>query len=216
MNFLIRAAAIAALLHITPIVVLVKRPDAVQALLPGADAYVAREVHLSGTDAHRLHEAVDWSPEDGVLVFYGGTVGSTSVGALEFVRVDTPHGPIEVAVGFTPQGAVRGVGSGPRALALPVQPSSATAGNIITPAIQVLVRDSLGIPDSAFAGSITMSISVNPVGGRLSGTLSVAPVNGIALFGDLVINASGAGYVLQAAAPGAKSASSNSFTIFSQ
>jgi len=109
MNFLIRAAATAAMLHITPIVVLVKRPDAVQALLPGADAYVAREVHLSGTDAHRLHEAVDWSPEDGVLVFYGGTAGSTSVGALEFVRVDTPHGPIEVAVGFTPQGAVRGV-----------------------------------------------------------------------------------------------------------
>src|SRR2546426_12327703 len=109
MNFLIRAAVIAALLHITPVVVLVKRPDAVQALLPGADAYVAREVHLSGTDAHRLHEAVDWSPEDGVLVFYGGTAGSTSVGAVEFVRVDTPHGPIEVAVGFTPQGAVRGV-----------------------------------------------------------------------------------------------------------
>src|SRR5882724_3746507 len=109
MDFLIRAAAIAAMLHITPIVVLVKRSDAVQALLPGADAYVAREVHLSGTDAHRLHEAVDWSPEDGVLVFYAGTAGSTSIGALEFVRVDTPHGPIEVAVGFTPQGAVRGV-----------------------------------------------------------------------------------------------------------
>src|SRR3989440_11051686 len=109
MDLLIRAAAIAALLHITPVVVLVKRPDAVHALLPGADAYVAREVHLSAADAHRLHEAVDWSPEDGVLVFYGGTAGSTSVGALEFVRVDTPHGPIEVAVGFTPQGAVRGV-----------------------------------------------------------------------------------------------------------
>jgi hypothetical protein len=109
MNLLIRAAAIAALLHITPVVVLVKRPDAVQALLPGADAYVAREVHLSAVDAHRLHEAVDWSPEDGVLVFYGGMAGSTSMGALEFVRVDTPHGPIEVAVGFTPQGAVRGV-----------------------------------------------------------------------------------------------------------
>src|SRR5881409_1425595 len=109
MNFIIRAAAIAALLHITPVVVLVKRPDAVHALLPGADAYVAREVHLSAADAHRLHEAVDWSPEDGVLVFYGGMAGSTSMGALEFVRVDTPHGPIEVAVGFTPQGAVRGV-----------------------------------------------------------------------------------------------------------
>src|SRR6266487_2874810 len=100
MNFLVRAAAIAALLHITPVVVLVKRPDVVRALLPGADAYTAREVHLSATDAHRLHEAVDWSPEDGVLVFYEGTAGSTWVGALEFVRVDTPHGPIEVAVGF--------------------------------------------------------------------------------------------------------------------
>src|SRR2546428_10521551 len=111
MNFLIRAAAIAAMLHITPIVVLVKRPDAVRALLPGADAYVAREVHLSGTDAHRLHETVDWSPEDGVLVFYGGTAGSTSGGALEFVRVDTPHGPIEVAGGVLPAGA-RGGGGG--------------------------------------------------------------------------------------------------------
>lgn len=108
-----------------------------------------------------------------------------------------------------------GGGSGPDALSFLVQPSSATAGNIITPAIQVLVRDSLGIPDSVFAGTITMSISVNPVGGRLSGTLSVAPVNGIALFGDLVINASGTGYVLQATAPGASTASSGQFTIFS-
>ncbi len=108
-----------------------------------------------------------------------------------------------------------GGGTGPDALSFLVQPSSATAGNIITPAIQVLVRDSLGRPDSAFAGSITMSISVNPVGGRISGTLSIAPVNGIARFGDLVINASAAGYVLQATAPGATTASSGQFTIFS-
>jgi hypothetical protein len=109
MNWVIRAAAIVALLHITPVVVLVKRPEAVQALLPGADAYFAREVHLSDADAHRLHEVVDWSPEDGVLAFYTGKAGSTVVGALEFVRVDTPHGPIEVAVGFNPDGRIRGV-----------------------------------------------------------------------------------------------------------
>src|SRR5437899_1355890 len=102
-------APLAAALHITPVVVLVKRPDAVQALLPRADAYFAREVHLSQTEAHRLHQEVDWSPEDGVLTLYTGKTGSTVVGALEFVRVDTPHGPIEVAVGFTPQGMVRGV-----------------------------------------------------------------------------------------------------------
>ena len=109
MHLLMRAAAIAALFHITPAVVLVKRPDAVRSLLPGADAYYAQEVHLSATDAHRLHETVDWSPDDGVLAFYTGNAGSTAVGALEFVRVDTPHGPLEVAVGFSPQGRVRGV-----------------------------------------------------------------------------------------------------------
>jgi hypothetical protein len=109
MNWVIRAAAIVALLHITPVVVLVKRPEAVQALLPGADAYFAREVHLSDADAHRLHEVVDWSLEDGVLAFYTGKAGSTVVGALEFVRVDTPHGPIEVAVGLNPDGRIRGV-----------------------------------------------------------------------------------------------------------
>src|SRR5256712_8291319 len=109
MTLPIRVAAIAAVLHITPAVVLVKRRAAVQALRPGADAYFAGEVPLSPPDAHRLHKAVDWSPEDGVLTFYVGRTGSAAVGALEFVRVDTPHGPIEVAVGFTPQGTVRGV-----------------------------------------------------------------------------------------------------------
>src|SRR2546422_11210442 len=95
MNLLMRVAAIAMMLPITPAVVLVKRPDAVEALLPGADAYTARDVHLSDVDAHRLHVAVDWSPEDGVLTFYKGKAGSVLVGALEFVRVDTPHGPID-------------------------------------------------------------------------------------------------------------------------
>src|SRR2546422_4523557 len=107
MNLPMRLAAIAAVLHITPAVVLVKRPDAVQALLPGADAYFAREVHLSTPDAHRLHKAVDWSPEDGVLTFYVGRTGSAAVGALEFVRVDTPHGPIEVAVRVNPPRTAR-------------------------------------------------------------------------------------------------------------
>src|SRR6266853_877028 len=107
-------------------------------------------------------------------------VAALLTAACPYDRLLTSNGGLAIGGGG-------GGGTGPDALAFTVQPSSATAGNIITPAIQVLVRDSLGIPDSAFAGSITMSISVNPVGGRLSGTLSVAPVNGIALFvpGDL-------------------------------
>ncbi len=109
MKSLLLGAAGAALLHITPTVVLVKRPDAVKTLLPSADAFFAREFHLSDADAHRLHEAVDWSPEDGVLTFYTGKLGGKDVGALQFMRVDTPHGPIEVAIGFTAQGTIGGV-----------------------------------------------------------------------------------------------------------
>src|SRR2546426_6889672 len=139
--------------------------------------------------------------------------GVTVVGPA-FVRGACPYdGQLTSNGGIAMGGG--GVGPGPDALSFLVPPSSATAGNIIPPAIQVLVRDSLGRPDSAFAGTITMSISVNPVGGRLSGTLSIAPVNGIALFGDLVISASGTGYVLQATASGATTASSGQFTIFS-
>ena len=106
-----------------------------------------------------------------------------------------------------------GGGTGADVLGFTTQPSTATAGNIITPAIQVTVRDSLGTPDSAFTNAITLSVVVDPVGGTLTGTRSVVPTNGIASFGDLVIDKSGAGYVLQASAPGATSASSNSFDI---
>lgn len=109
MSWLVHAAAVAAVLHITPTVVLVKRLEAVARLAPGADAFFAREVHLSEGDAHRMHETVDWSPEDGVLTFYTAKRAGGAVGAFLFVRVDSPHGPIEVAVGFDPGGVVRRV-----------------------------------------------------------------------------------------------------------
>ena len=99
-------ALASALLHITPTVVLVTRPAAVAAALPTARSFLAREVHLSDADAHRLHQAVDWSPEDGVLTFYTGRDGDAVTGALVFVRVDSPHGPLEIAVGFAPDGAI--------------------------------------------------------------------------------------------------------------
>lgn len=96
-------------LHITPTVILVKREDAVRRLLPDATQFYETELHLSDPDAHRMHEVVDWSPEDGVLRFYVGRSGARTLGAFEFVRVDTPHGPVEVAVAFSPAGAISGV-----------------------------------------------------------------------------------------------------------
>jgi len=102
------------------------------------------------------------------------------------------------------------------ALSFTVQPSSAIATQIITPAIQVTVLDSLGNTDPNFTAAVTIAIRANPVGGNLSGVKSVTPVNGIASFGDLSIDKAGAGYTLRATAPGATAATSGSFTITSQ
>ncbi|HXO84798.1 MAG TPA: hypothetical protein VN803_04665 [Gemmatimonadales bacterium] len=109
MKALVLGAALAALLHITPTVVLVKRQDAVTRLLPGAEEFVARELHLSSADSRRLHDAVGWEPPDGVVTFYVGKQRGQASSALVFMRIDSQHGPIELAVGYDARGAIRGV-----------------------------------------------------------------------------------------------------------
>src|SRR6266487_1893134 len=127
--------------------------------------------------------------------------------ACPYDRLLTGNGGLSISGG--------GGGSGPDALFFLVQPSDATAGNIITPAVQIEVLDSLRRTDTAYSNSITMTFAVNNVGARLSGTLSVVPVNGIASFGDLVVDKSASGFILQAAGAGALSKTSTPFTIFS-
>jgi len=110
MKQVLASALIATLLHITPTVVLVKRTDAVKQLLPDAEQFFMRQLHLSKTDGDKLGKDADnWSPPDGELTFYIGKESGKEVGVIEFVRVDTPHGPIEVAVGFGMDRTVRQV-----------------------------------------------------------------------------------------------------------
>ena len=109
MKTLVLGAVTAALLHITPTVILVKRQDAVARLLPGADNFAARELHLSSADSRRVHDAVGWEPPDGMVTFYIGKHQDQVTGALIFMRVDCQHGPIELAIGYDPRGTIRGV-----------------------------------------------------------------------------------------------------------
>ena len=109
MNRLLLGAAAAALLHITPTVVLMKREEAVAKLLPGADRFVSRELHLSSADSKRIHDAVGWEPPDGVVTFYLAKKQDQVTGVLVFMRVDCQHGPIELAIGYDARGTVRAV-----------------------------------------------------------------------------------------------------------
>jgi hypothetical protein len=79
--------------------------------------------------------------------------------------------------------------------------------------VQVSPEDASGNTDVNYVNAITLSIATNPGTGVLSGTLSVAPVNGVATFTNLSINQAGSGYVLRAVAPNLSSGTSRSFTI---
>jgi len=98
-----------------------------------------------------------------------------------------------------------------------VQPGSAASTAIIPgatgPTLQATVRDALGNPVKTFAGSVTVSLSINPGGGVLSGTITQPTSNGVAIFNDLAIDKSGSGYRLSAGATGLTPDTSDAFSI---
>ena len=94
-----------------------------------------------------------------------------------------------------------------------VQPSSATAGASISPAIRVTAFDAQGNQATGFTGNVTLAIANNPGGGTLSGITTVGAANGVAVFSGLSITLAGIGYTLQATAAGLVSATSVAFNI---
>lgn len=116
-------------------------------------------------------------------------------------------------VAVTPSATVTVTAASATQLAFTVQPSNATAGAPLTPAVQVTARDAFGNAATTFTGSVTVAIGTNPSGGTLSGTAAAAAVSGVATFGDLSIDRSGTGYTLTAAATGLTSATSTAFAL---
>jgi len=97
-------------------------------------------------------------------------------------------------------------------LAFFVQPNSANEHQVISPPVEIVVRDSTGSTDTSFTGSITIGLASNSTGGVLSGTTVVRPVNGISSFSNLAIDKAGT-YTLEASTSGAATVTSGEFTI---
>ena len=93
------------------------------------------------------------------------------------------------------------------------QPSNVAANSVISPPVTVKVEDVNGQIVSTSTATIAIAIGTNPGLGSLSGTLSVAAVNGVATFNNLSINNAGVGYTLAASSSGLTGATSNPFTI---
>jgi hypothetical protein len=93
------------------------------------------------------------------------------------------------------------------------QPSNVPAGVSIAPPVQVAVEDASGNIISAATNAVTIAIGTNGGGGILGGTVTAAPVNGIATFSNLTISAAGTGYTLTASATSLTGATSIGFNV---
>ncbi len=96
-------------------------------------------------------------------------------------------------------------------LAFGQNPTSATGGSTMTPAVTVRVQDAAG-NSVASSVSITIAIGSNAGGGTLSGTANQSAVSGVATFSGLSIDKVGV-YTLSAASSGLTSATSATFNI---
>jgi hypothetical protein len=120
---------------------------------------------------------------------------------------------ITAAARGVPGNAVLTVTQTAKELAFTIEPTDATAGAALSPAIQVTIEDSTGarVPDATDA--ITLALSPNPGSGTLAGTRTVNAVDGVATFSGLWIDKAATGYGLQATAGGLTAAASAPFAV---
>jgi hypothetical protein len=79
--------------------------------------------------------------------------------------------------------------------------------------LQVLAEDQYGNVDPTFTGNVALSLATNPGGASLSGTASVAAVEGVATFTGLSLSAPGSGYALQAANASLTAGTGSAFNV---
>lgn len=105
------------------------------------------------------------------------------------------------------------VNAGPASkLVFTTQPGAAFSGGTIPP-FKVKVLDAVDNTATTASNTITVAIATNPGSGTLSGTTTVAPLDGFATFSNLSINNAGAGYTLTATAGNLSPTTSAAFTI---
>ena len=102
----------------------------------------------------------------------------------------------------------------PAGLVFMVQPTATVTGAGITPALEVAIHDAEGNLVTTAADLVTIALTGGPDGSALSGTLEVAPVDGIATLRDLSINQPGTGYMLTASAAGFTAATTQPFNVY--
>ncbi|HEX4525926.1 MAG TPA: invasin domain 3-containing protein, partial [Gaiellaceae bacterium] len=164
--------------------------------------------------------AVAIGTNPGVGTLSGTTTVSASSGVATFANLSIDKVGTGYTLAFSATGLTAAtssafnVNAGAAAkLTFVQQPTSATAGSSLSPAVTVAVTDAFGNTVTSSAATITMAIGTNPSGGSLSGTTSTAASSGVASFANLSIGKGGTGYTLAASSTGLTGATSSSFNI---
>jgi hypothetical protein len=140
----------------------------------------------------------------------GATLGGTlSVPVVAGTATFSNVAVIRAATGYTLQATAASlaaatsnpfsiVAAAAQRLVFGVQPTSATVGAVIGPAVTVLLVDAWGNLATGGTAIVTIGLVNNPGGASLGGSLTVSAVGGVATFSNLSMNKVGAGYTLRA------------------
>ncbi|MBD65170.1 MAG: hypothetical protein CME62_08185 [Halobacteriovoraceae bacterium] len=173
----------------------------------------------------------DTSASDTITLAFNNNAGSgtlngtLSVAAVNGLATFSDINIEKVGVGYTLDATASGLttattnpfnitAAAKASLAFVTQPSDTENNSNITPAMTVEILDAYG-NRTEDTDSIALSINNNPSAGSLSGTITVAAVDGLANFSDIQIDNAGTGYTLDATATGLTSDTSDSFDITS-
>jgi hypothetical protein len=190
------------------------------------DVVLSKPVNLATFDYHRLTltrdggsnlitSAVTVALVNGTTATYriSGLGALTSVAGTYTLTID--------ASGLQDQAGNAGIGSASVSwlnilathLRFRQQPVYGLVGQPLSPAVVVEITDDQGNVVAGANPDVTLTLGTNPGGSRLSGTLTVAAVNGVATFSNLILDTPGDGYTLVASSGTLLGATSNGFTV---
>jgi hypothetical protein len=152
-----------------------------------------------------LSQASDTSDAGGDVSVTWTLGESTGPQALIAAATGVAGASVSYGATATPGAATR--------LAFGVEPTSLVPGAQFAPEVEVLAQDQFGNLVTAFSGSVSLAIQNNPGGGSLTGTTTVAAVNGVATFTGVGMTGFGLGYTIQASATGMAGVTSQPFNM---
>lgn len=169
------------------------------------DATNVVSLALSSAQGGTLGGTTTVTAVDGVATFSGLFINRAAQGYTLTASSGTLTGATTAGFEIAPGAASR--------LVFVVQPGVAQAGSALAPAIRVALQDALGNLATSATEDVTLELGNNPGAATLSGTRTVAAVNGVATFTDLSLNRAAAGYTLRASSGSLQGAESSAFNI---